>query len=332
MSSISLLGVSSYLPEQVVNADFFASLNLSKKKHAMMQPPIQRRHVSPDESAVSMIEKASQKLINRLNLDPATDIDLILTNVSVPDEAFTGCGAVIAHRLGCPSPIILDLHNTGCVSFIYMINLAKTLLQSENARGALICNVQNSGGRIFSGSETRKKPQAAIPGDACGVAYVALSEQSPVIGCHHKSYPKYSRDMSVITEDGRHYWEPGMSQPYINFNQSKMLSIAMRGNRMVPGMVKELFAKKSMDLSEIDFLITNQPNRIFLRIWREALQLPKDKHPDTFDEYGNLFGAGIPVTLTEIQKNIPNDSLLVLSGFSHAGDYAAAAAVRWRNN
>ena len=48
---------------------------------------------------------------------------------------------------------------------------------------------------------------------------------------------------------------------------------------------------------DIDLLVTNQPNRVFLRNWREALELPEEKHRDTFDECGNLFAAGIPVNL-----------------------------------
>ena len=48
---------------------------------------------------------------------------------------------------------------------------------------------------------------------------------------------------------------------------------------------------------DIDLLVTNQPNRVFLRNWREALELPRERHVDTFDECGNLFAAGIPVNL-----------------------------------
>jgi 3-oxoacyl-[acyl-carrier-protein] synthase-3 len=37
--------------------------------------------------------------------------------------------------------------------------------------------------------------------------------------------------------------------------------------------------------------------RVFLRNWREALEMPKERHRDTFGECGNLFGAGIPINL-----------------------------------
>ena len=62
-----------------------------------------------------------------------------------------------------------------------------------------------------------------------------------------------------------------------------------------------------------------------------SLELPPEAHHDTFDAHGNLFGAGIPINLEDALnhgKLHPGD-LLALGGFSHAGDYAAAAVIRW---
>ena len=52
---------------------------------------------------------------------------------------------------------------------------------------------------------------------------------------------------------------------------------------------------------------------------------------DTFAEYGTFFGAGIPVSLKRAidEDRIEDGDLVALGGFSHAGDYSAAAIVRW---
>jgi len=77
--------------------------------------------------------------------------------------------------------------------------------------------------------------------------------------------------------------------------------------------------------------VTNQPNRAFLRNWRDALELPKERHRDTFDECGNLFGAGIPINLDRAISDgqIGNGDVVMMAAFAHAGDFAGAAAVRW---
>src|SRR5690242_12975573 len=167
MPQISLLAVSSYLPERVVDNGFLAQGTAARK--GMFTAPSTRRHVSPQESAVDMIEQAARQLIERQGLDPARDIDLLFTNVAIPDQAFTGCGAEVAARIGAHPRWIVDLHNTGCVAFLYMLDLAQALMLGSSARGALLCCVQNAGGRLFSQPGVRMKSQAPIPGDGCGV-------------------------------------------------------------------------------------------------------------------------------------------------------------------
>jgi 3-oxoacyl-[acyl-carrier-protein] synthase-3 len=78
-------------------------------------------------------------------------------------------------------------------------------------------------------------------------------------------------------------------------------------------------------------LVTNQPSPIFLRNWREALELPPERHHDTYARYGNLFGAALPINLEDAlaRGKLAPGALVALAGFSHAGDYAAAAVLRW---
>ena len=83
------------------------------------------------------------------------------------------------------------------------------------------------------------------------------------------------------------------------FTETRVASIIARGNQLVPDRVRQVCALAGKVVRDIDLLITNQPNPIFLRNWREALELPPSRHHDTYDVYGNLFGAGIPISLED---------------------------------
>jgi 3-oxoacyl-[acyl-carrier-protein] synthase-3 len=326
---VSLVGVASYMPEKVVTNEFFAAG--AAERRGMFTAPTTRRHVGRDETAAEMIERASTRLFDKLRLDPARDVDILFTNVAVPDQAFTGCGAEVAHRIGCRPRFIIDLHNTGCVAFIYMMDLARTLLRATDARGALLCTVQNAAGRVFSDPEVRKKSQAPVPGDGCGVGYVAQSDCSPILSLVHRCQGEFARDMLACADDGRRYWEPGTSPITIRFTDARVAAIIERGNRIVPEMVAEACKAAGLRTRDIELLVTNQPNPIFLRNWREALELPAATHHDTFDKYGNLFAAGIPINLEDALAHgkLAGGGVLALGGFAHAGDYAAAAILRW---
>ncbi len=329
MKAISLLGVASYLPERVVTNDYFGE-GVSTRR-GMFTAPTTRRHVARDESAADMIERAARGLVKELGITPARDIDLLFTNVAIPDQAFTGCGAEVAHRLGLRPRWVLDLHNTGCVSFIYMLELARLLLETSELRGALLCNVQNAGGRVFSQPGLSHLAQAPVPGDGAGVGYVAPSAASPVLSALHRCQGEFARDMDAVADDGRRYWEPGLRPISIAFTEQRVAQIIERGNAIVPELVGEACRAAELRVSDLDLLVTNQPSRIFLRNWREALELEAEKHHDTFDRYGNLFGAALPINIADAleQGKLRPGALLGLGGFSHAGDYAAAAVVHW---
>lgn len=54
-------------------------------------------------------------------------------------------------------------------------------------------------------------------------------------------------------------------------------------------------------------------------------------HPDTFDECGNLFAVGVPTTLDALidSGRLRPGQIVMCSAFAHAGDFAAAVAIRW---
>jgi 3-oxoacyl-[acyl-carrier-protein] synthase-3 len=215
-----------------------------------------------------------------------------------------------------------------------MLKLARQILQTTDARSALICNAANAAGRIYDQTEVRKKSHAPIPGDGCGVGYLVADGSSPILDVECRHYEDFADDVSVSVEGDTHrsWWEAGEGQIHLGFSPSKVAKVLARGNRLVPEVASEVCRRLDIKTTEIDTLITNQPNRAFLRNWREALQLPPERHLDTFEDYGNMFGAAIPVTLDEAVRGgkIADGSLLMLAGFAHAGDLAGATAIRWR--
>jgi len=332
MKPISLKAVATAFPDTVVPNSFFGG-GEGAAQSGMFKGAQERRHLAKGETAVDLICKALGRLAEDVGADVVRDVDFILTNVSLPDLPFTGCGAEVAKVIGARPMGIFDLHNHGCVSFISMISLAQSLLTTSSGSRVLICNAQTSAGRIFADDNIRLLPQASIPGDGCGVAIFEVGDARPVQSVAVRCYAENASDMQIASPDGRSWWEPGAAQFHIDFSRSKVARVVQRGNRMVPEIVEEACRQANIQTGQIGALVTNQPNPVFLRNWREALQVEPERHVDTFDEFGNLFGAGIPVSLERAMETgkLSDDSYVVLGGFSHAGDYAAAAVIRWKN-
>ncbi|MFB8007913.1 3-oxoacyl-ACP synthase III family protein [Nocardia sp. NPDC056000] len=332
-ATVSLLDVAGYLPETVVPADYFAQYADAEDVTAniMFKSPKFRHHVAPGETPADMAERAVAPLLDRHGRDVLRDIDVLIVHTQLPETGIVGNGGEVAARLGINPEWLIDLHNGGCAAFVHAMKLARQILVSTDAKAALIVTIQNAAGQIFTQEQVRGKPQAAIPGDGAGAGLLVKSDISPILDIETRHLPQFAGEMTVLADPPRKYWEAGPGQMHVGFTESKIAKVLGRGNRIVPEVAHAVCKRLGVPSSELDLLVTNQPNRAFLRNWRDALLLPQDKHPDTFDECGNLFGAGIPVNFDRAidEGRAAPGSLVMFAGFAHAGDFAAAAAVRW---
>src|SRR3984957_7574711 len=330
---VSLLDVSSYLPGEPIGADYYAEFAGSDelRDNVMFRGPSLRHHVGADETATDMVERAAQGLIDRHGRDVIENVDILITHAQMPDVPFYGGGAAIAHRLGMRPSGGLDLHNGGCAAFVLALNVARRLLAAGEGRTALITVAQNAAGQVFDQPGVRRKAQASIPGDGAAAGLVALSSQSPILDVECRTYGEYAGDMTLVIDPPRKWWQPGPGEGCIGFTETKIAKVLARGNRQVPELALSVCDRIGLSSKDIDLLVTNQPNRVFLRNWREALEVPEKRPRDTFDECGNLFGAGIPVNLDHAISDgqVKTGDVVMMAAFAHAGDFAGAAAVRW---
>lgn len=332
-SAVSLTDVSSYLPGAPIGADYYTQFAESDtlRDNLMFRAPKFRHHVGADETAADMIEQAAQGVIERQGRDVVENVDILITHTQLPDIPFCGAGGAIAHRLGMHPTTVLDLHNGGCAAFILGLNIARQLLAAGAGRTALIAIAQNAAGQVFDQPAVRGKSQASVPGDGAAVGLVTRSDHSPILDVECRTYGQYAGDMTYAVDPYRKWWQPGPGAGYIGFTDDKITKVLARGNRQVPEVALAVCHRTGLSATDIGLLVTNQPNRVFLRNWREALEVPESRHVDTFDQYGNLFGAGIPINLDQAiaQRRVSPGEVVVMAAFAHAGDFAGAAAIRW---
>ncbi|AZG44339.1 3-oxoacyl-ACP synthase III family protein [Gordonia insulae] len=332
--SVAIADIATYRPAKRVPAEHFTQFAESDElsQNVMFRSPAFRHHAADGETSADMIDTAARTLVERHGDDYLDDVDVVLTHSQLPEVPVRGCVGEVAHRLGLRPTTVLDVHNGGCAAFVHMIEIAGALLQAGGGRKALLGLAQNSAGQIFTQEQVRGKAQAAIPGDGAAVATLTLGDDgNPVLGTVSRSFGEYSADMTAVAQPERKYWEAGPGQIHVGFTEAKIAKVLARGNRMVPEVALDVAHQIGVRPADLDLFITNQPNRIFLRNWRDALELPEERHPDTFDECGNLFAVGIPMTLDAAidEGRVHSGAVVMMSAFAHAGDFAAAGAIRW---
>lgn len=331
--TVSLVDIATYLPEKRLPASWFTQFSGDDdlRDNPMFRPPDFRHHAADGESNVDMIEQAVKTLVERHGPRVLDEVDVLLTHSQLPDLPILGAGGELAHRLGINPEWIIDVHNGGCSAFVLMLKLARQLLASGAGRTALIAVAQNAGGTIFEQEQVRKKAQASVPGDGAAVGLVTCADTSPVLDIECRYFGENATDMTLATDPPRRWWEAGPGEGFVGFNEGKIIKVLSRGNRQVPAVVRAVCERIGVKSADLDMLVTNQPNRLLLRNWNEALGIDPDHHRDTFHECGNLFAVGIPVNFDAAIRDgqVKPGDIVMMAGFAHAGDFAAAAAVRW---
>jgi 3-oxoacyl-[acyl-carrier-protein] synthase-3 len=331
--TVSLIDVSTYLPGEPISADYYAQFAESDdlRDNLMFRAPKFRHHLAKDETAIDMVERAAAGLVERHGHDTIANVDVLITHTQLPDMLFYGGGGGMAHRLGMKPNWVLDLHNGGCAAFVLGLQVARQLLASGAGETALIAVAQNTAGKIFNQPTVRRKAQASVPGDGAAVGLVAVSNESPILDVECRTYGQYAGEMTIAVDPPREFWQPGPGELHVGFTESKITKVLARGNRQVPEVTYAVCDRIGVQPKDLDLLVTNQPNRVFLRNWREALELPKERHVDTFDECGNLFAAGIPINLDRAISDgtLKAGDVVMMAAFAHAGDFAGAAAINW---
>lgn len=318
------------LPPKIVKNDFFPQAH---EDNLMFAGTGERRHCEPNDLASDLLIRASKQLLEEEGIE-SSQVGLFLSNATMLDIPFTGVGAAWAHGLNASPKYIYDIHNSGCSSFITMVELAENLMNGLEIDYAMVGNVQMAAGKIFAEPQNRSKPQSVVPGDGAGVVLIRRKPRlgdGRVLGITTKVHGEFANDMYIERADGSHWWQPSPVMGIIEFPKSRVMRILSRGNRSVPERISEVCAKVGVRIADISCLITNQPNMTFLRNWREFVQVPEEKHFQSYCRYGNLFGAAMPINLAEAQtegKIKPGD-LVCVAGFSHAGDYSSAMLIQY---
>jgi 3-oxoacyl-[acyl-carrier-protein] synthase III len=81
--------------------------------------------------------------------------------------------------------------------------------------------------------------------------------------------------------------------------------------------IKKTLKYANRDLSEFDYVIFHQANRMINETLRRMLKLDKEKVPYSIQKYGNTSGASIPLTIiSELREEVKTKNMkLLLSAF-----------------
>ena len=187
-------------------------------------------------------------------------------------------------------------------------------------------------GRSSTRPTVRGKAQASVPGDGAAVGLVTLSDESPILDVECRTYGEYAGDMTLAVGPA--------AQVVAARDRARAASASPRARSprcwrgatgRCPRSPTRCATESACKPKDIDLLVTNQPNRVFLRNWRDALELPKERHRRHLRRVRQPVRRRHPGQPgpRHLRRQLKKGDVVMMAAFAHAGDFAGAAAVRW---
>jgi 3-oxoacyl-[acyl-carrier-protein] synthase-3 len=297
-------------------------------ENEFFKAPKERRFAHPEYNSADLGTKALQALWKDSGVNPE-EIDLILYSAAITDYVNIGIGPDIQYRSGAKNARVLSI-DTGCSSFLSMLNIADKFLQAEQYKKIAIVTATNFVSRL---EDFQKSPRSWVLGDG---ATATLVERGPSCilasneASHGDNYGLMVCRPRNAQNEPQDYWDTNAGGLQVEFSPDMVDRLKANAINLVSDSVKKSIHEAGLTNSDISFLITHQPNIGLMEKWRATIDIKAPRVFDTFQKYGNLFQGSIPTTLSEGLKTgvLKHGDVLAVGTFSNGGDFVSSMVMK----
>lgn len=311
----SLKSIASYIPQRVLSNNELEKMIDTTDEWIIRRTGIKERRIANDDEKTSDLgTKAAIKALKRANLRPE-DIDTVLVATLSPDYfTMPSTACKIAANLGLSNITALDI-SAACSGFIYLLELAKSLVESGAKKNVLIVGAEKTSSLM----DYTDRSICILFGDGAGAGVVSLDTQNPIIDVHTASNGNFG-DLLMIERSQR----SEISSP---------LAMKMKGNEVFKIAVQTLsqdvmhiLDKNKISSKELDLFIPHQANLRIIKAVQEKLGLSDDKCILTVQKYGNTSAASIPMAMNDAfeEGRLKKGSLILLDAFGGGFTWGSA--------
>ena len=322
--------VSVHLPEQIVdNISVINRINYDNPaiRNGALERLLSiktRRYATATTQVSDMASAAALKIINQF---PETEIDLLLFAAASSDLIEPATANIIQSKLGLQCPV-MDIKNA-CNSFVSAMEVASAFIESGYYKNILIVNGEKLSEVInfnpVDDSQLSRCLASYGLGDAAAAVLMGSGEGSEIVYQKFCSWGEYWKLCTVLGGGSLAFRDP---EKY--FFESDSIELRNVFINKIPDFVNGCFEESGWKLDDIDCLITHQISGATVKQIAEGLGIPLEKCVNTFDQYGNVAAATIPLALhnaLETGRLKKGDKLFIL-GLA-AGISLSVQLVEW---
>lgn len=258
-----------------------------------------RYHVSEDETALDLAEKACLKLLKYVE---RSNIDFIIYCTQSPEYILPTTACLLQDRLGLNTSIGAFDFNLGCSGYIYGLSIAKGLVDTKQAKNVLLVTAETYSKYVHS----EDKSNMAIFGDAATASLISFNEcngniQNILFGTDGSSFDK------LIIKNGASKNKVAANsklKEYGSGNKYTDNELYMDGPKIfnftsavIPKFTLDLLKVNNLEMNDCMLFIFHQANKFMLEFLRNRIKVPIEKFYIDLEDGGNTVSSTIPIAL-----------------------------------
>ncbi len=281
----------------------------------------------PEQTATDLGYEAAENLFKKKNINKE-EIGVVLFVSQKPDFRAPSSSYIIHNRLGLGKECLcLDI-NLACSGFIVALHTIHTLLESSDAKKALLITADTSHRTLSPHDRT----MIMLFGDS-GSA-ILLEKTVEEIQADFSIKSDGQRFKSIITPSGayrnrnapeeRVEWSDGILRSDYDTHM-KGMDVFGFSISDVPKLFKEFLGELEKTPEDYDYFTLHQANLYILKQISRKIKIPMEKIPISLDRFGNNSSNSVPMVLADHFSNIePKKLKLFMSGFGAGLSWACA--------
>ena len=297
--------IASYVPNKVLsNKDIEKFLDTSDE-WIQKRTGIKERRIAETEDTSDLGVKAANLAIKRANINKE-DIECIICATISPDYfSMPSTACLIAEKLGIKSNITAFDISAACTGFIYLLQLAKSFVESNKFKNVLIIGAEKMSKLL----DYTDRGTCIIFGDGAGAAIISSSSNKDSLIIDVNTHSDGSQKELLKTPIPKKNEDICM---YMKGNETFKIAV-----KRLSQSAKDILEVNNIDIKNLKFFIPHQANYRILKAVAENIGLDYERAVVTVDKYANTSSASIPMAMNDIYEKdlLKRGDLLLLNAF-----------------
>lgn len=293
-----------YIPPKIITNQYFEEILDTTDEWITTRTGIKTRHKAINETTSDMAYKAAMNAIEHANYDK-NKIDLIIVATVTSDQLTPTTANFVQAKLNLDHNVMSFNINAACTGFVYALEVAALMLQSNKFRAALIIGAET----LTRVTDYTDRNTAILFGDGAGAMIIEPSDKPNNQAFFYNAAKSDTKEILTVIK-------------HIKMVGKRVYQFAVS---IMEESITKILKQSGLDIKDIDAIMPHQANERIIQSVANSTGIPISKFMINIQKYGNTSAASIPITVAEyFQEKNRKGKKILLVGFGGGFTWGSA--------